>query len=253
MSFSHYLETGKLLDESVHDKNKFKAVFMAGGGGSGKGFIYNLMFKGLPVTVINTDDLFKAKLKQHGLPLKFDPEQKETYEKQMTVRVRAEHLTSLRENKWIDGMLPIILDGTGKDYEKIKGTKEKLEALGYDTAMVLVNTALDVALKRNKERHEKNPDEERAVDPAILTSAWHSVQENIGKYQKLFGEENFVIVDNTKELTPEEVSKLKLEMVRKGMKFINAPLKNHIGQANLKKLNEIGGLYLHDLDKEQQS
>ena len=60
-----------------------------------------------------------------------------------------------RDNpNYIEGRLGLIIDGTGKDFEKITRRARNLEALGYDTHMIFVNTSLDVALQRNAERPE---------------------------------------------------------------------------------------------------
>jgi hypothetical protein len=55
--------------------------------------------------------------------------------------------------------------------------------------MVFVNTSLEVAQERNKNR-------ERVLDDARLEKSWKDVQNNLGKFQNLFGG-NFRIVDNT--------------------------------------------------------
>ncbi len=252
MSFTHYLETGELLREelvaeSIHDKNKFKSVFMAGGGGSGKSFIAKLMFAGRDVPVINADNLIPPMFKKRELPLKFDPEHKELYTKQMAARGEAQKLMAKKESTWIKGMTPVIIDGTGKEYEKIKGLKDWLESIGYDTAMVFVNTTLPVALQRNKERYEKDPENERYVNPKETTKAWHEAQANIGKFQTLFGK-FFKIVDNsetTTKGTPEYKAK-ELEMTRSAINFIEAPLRNPIGNKKIAQLEKENRMNLTD-------
>jgi len=66
-----------------------------------------------------------------------------------------------------------------------------MKHIGYDVHMVFVNTSLEVALKRNQMRARKVPD-------AIVISNHKTVQQNIGKLQRLFGSSNFIIVDNNK-------------------------------------------------------
>ena len=46
----------------------------------------------------------------------------------------------------------MIIDGTGDDFKKIAAEKKELEAVGYDTYMIFVNTTLEVALQRNENR-----------------------------------------------------------------------------------------------------
>ena len=71
--------------------------------------------------------------------------------------------------------------------------------MGYDCYMVFVNTSLKVAKQRNKERTRRLPED-------ILVKSWKDVQKNLGAFQSLFGS-NFVIVDNSKFLKPEEAMK----------------------------------------------
>ncbi|MDP7365886.1 MAG: hypothetical protein QGH83_01295, partial [Candidatus Pacebacteria bacterium] len=60
----------QFLKEGVYDPNIFKAVFMAGGPGSGKSFIAGKTTGGLGLKIINSDAPFERYLKQEGLSLK---------------------------------------------------------------------------------------------------------------------------------------------------------------------------------------
>ena len=55
--------------------------------------------------------------------------------------------------------------------------------------MIFVNTSLDTAQEQNKLRERTLPEDE-------VTKMWNAVQQNIGKFQRLFGGKNFIIVDN---------------------------------------------------------
>ena len=48
----------------------------------------------------------------------------------------------------IKGRLGMVVDGTGRDYDKIKNQVAQLRQLGYDCYMIFVNTSLDVALEK---------------------------------------------------------------------------------------------------------
>ena len=89
--------------------------------------------------------------------------------------------------------------------------------------MVFVNTSLKVAKERNKERERRLPED-------ILVKSWKDVQNNLGKFQGLFGT-NFAVVDNSKFLKPEAAQK-KFGMITKKYisKFINKPVKNPKGK-----------------------
>ena len=99
----------------------------------------------------------------------------------------------------------------------------------HDTYMVFVNTSLEVALQRNKNR-------ERVLPEELVTKSWKDVQTNLGKFQNLFGG-NFRIVDNT---VYKPVSK---EVVKAAQKFMRKPVYNKIGQKwieNAKALKKAG-------------
>jgi len=127
------------------------------------------------------------------------------------------------EANFLEGRLGVIYDGTGDDYEKIKGLREKCENMGYDTYMIFVNTSLDIALGRNAAR-------ERSVAVDIVTDSWQKVQNNMGKFQNLFGKSNFIIVDNNvfNENLLSKVWKQIMGMVR-------TPVKNPIAKDWIRK------------------
>ena len=234
-----------LLIEGVYDKGILKAVFMAGGPGSGKSYVARELF-GIPKTInvsvaglktVNSDTEFEFLLKKYGFEtvgggLDIDLWPKEVFDtiaggdedsKDMTVRKKAKLLTKARKEQYTNGRLGMIIDGTGHDYAKLKREKEELEKLGYDCYMVFVNTSLEVAHKRNQERA-------RTLPKNILEKSWKDVQNNIGKFQGLFGR-NFALVDNSKFLDEKEAQK-KFGMITKKYidRFIKKPIKNIIGK-----------------------
>jgi hypothetical protein len=60
--------------------------------------------------------------------------------------------------------------------------------------MIFVNTDLDTAQARNLARA-------RTLDSEIVTELWTAVQNNIGKFQLLFGNSMY-IVDNSEDVDP---------------------------------------------------
>ena len=132
-------------------------------------------------------------------------------------------MTKARKEKYMEGRLGMIIDGTGHNYAKLSKEKKELEKLWYDCYMVFVNTSLNVAKKRNKERARRLPED-------ILVKSWKDVQNNLGKFQGLFGS-NFAVVDNSKFLKPEQAKKKFGMIVKKYIdKFIKKPIKNRIGK-----------------------
>ena len=173
------------LQEGLQDPNIFKAFFLAGGPGSGKSYVVRKTTGGTGLKVVNSDDAFEKLLKDAKLSLKMPPEEKEPRD---MVRSRAKEITKSRRDNYVEGRIGLIIDGTGRDYDKIASQSKDLRQLGYDTHMIFVNTSLDTALQRNAERA-------RSVPESIVVKSWNDVQSNIGKFSQHF-RENFVVVDN---------------------------------------------------------
>ena len=189
------------LKEGLYDPNIFKAFFLAGGPGSGKTFVTRNAFGGTGLKQINSDNAFEKGLKRAGLSLKMPDSEAESRD---MVRVRAKATTSNLQDLAIQGRLGLVIDGTGRDYDKINYQSSMLKELGYDCYMIFVNTSLEVALERNAKR-------ERTVPEYITTQSWKAVQANIGKFQNLFGMNNMIIIDNNKsdlELVTQTMNKV---------------------------------------------
>jgi predicted kinase len=236
-----------LLTEGVQDKGIFKAVFTAGGPGSGKSFIASQLF-GIPeegganigvdgLKSVNTDTEFVFLLKKYG----FDPKWLDQYpegqfDQPGGLRDLAKDLTKARKQGYMDGKLGMIIDGTGSKFQKVKKQKKELEAQGYDCYMVFVETSLEVAQQRNKERT-------RVLDPNIVKKSWETTRKNLGGYKSIF-KGNFALVNNDKFLNAKE-ARHKFGGLVKGyaQKWANSPIKNPIGQKWVKdqiKLKKVG-------------
>ncbi len=179
------MKTFQQLLEGIYDPNIFKAVFLAGGPGSGKSYVVNKVVSGLGLKVINSDEPFERYLVQAGLSMKMPDD--ETAARDVE-RLKAKRVTGARKGHAIDGRLGIIIDGTGKDYDKMVKQASRLQELGYETSMVFVNTSLSTAQMRNKKRA-------RSVPPSIVEKGWNDVQANLNKFARFFGR-NFHVADN---------------------------------------------------------
>ena len=254
-----------MIIEGVDDPGILKCVFMAGGPGSGKSFtameIFGIdkklksSFSATGLKNVNSDSAFETLLKKNGIDPKdlarIEKEDAELWNKitgsgskagfgkikvarsslvpKMSLRDRAKQLTQKQKAFYEAGRLGMIIDGTGHRYEKIAKLKKHAESLGYDCYMVFVNTSLKVAQERNQQRDRVLPDD-------LLAKSWQDVQDNLGKFQNLFGS-HFRIVDNTvyKPITRE---------VQKAVnKFVRKPVYNKIGRKwieNAKALKKAG-------------
>lgn len=187
MSIEDIIEKIREIEEGVNDPSIFKAVFLAGGPGSGKSFIVGrTALTSLGMRVVNSDPAFEKALAKAGL--KMEPDDIFSPAGQ-TARGRAKILTSKQQSLYIKGRLGLIIDGTGKDYNKISKQKSQLEKLGYETAMIFVNTNLETAIARDAKR-------KRTLGSKEVENMWSSVQNNIGKFQNIFKSKMF-IVDNS--------------------------------------------------------
>lgn len=232
----------EFINESINDKYLLKAIVIAGGTGSGKSFIADSMFKGLPVVFINSDNDFEVKMKKSGMSLKMDNSSDEDVNKRDKIRSSAKKITKIKANNWINSLLPVIVDGTGKEYEKIKDQRKVLLELGYDVSMIFVNTSLDVALERNQKR-------ERTVPVDIATDAWNGAQQNIGRFSSLFNNNNglFHIIDNSTVLDGNELVRFQKMLTKIAYKILEQPLFNNDGIKLLNDLKNNNFKYRSDL------
>ena len=173
------------LQEGVYDPNIFKAFFLAGGPGSGKSYVVRRTTGGTGLKTVNSDDAFENLLKKAGLSMKMPASEKEPRD---AVRTRAKEITAKKKANYLEGRLGLIIDGTGREADKIIRQHRALKELGYDTHMIFVNTSLDVALQRNAERA-------RSVPEPIVVKSWKDVQSNMGTFSQTF-RQGFIVVDN---------------------------------------------------------
>ena len=219
------MKTFTELQEGVYDPNIFKAIFLAGGPGSGKSYVVRRTTGGLGMKIVNSDDIYEKMLNDAGL----DTTPEDIFsDKGQEIRGKAKAVTKRMQGNFLEGRLGLIIDGTGKDYDKIAKQVAGLQKIGYETYMIFVNTSLDTAQERNKMRKRTLPEKQ-------VEEMWKGVQQNIGKFQRLFGSANMVIVDNNNagEDVFEKVWKRIAMLVRK--KVTNHLAKRWISQELAKK------------------
>jgi cytidylate kinase len=209
----------QILSEGLYDPNIFKAFFLAGGPGSGKSFVARNVFTGTGLKLVNSDIVLENSLKKAGLSLSMPDE--EQYFRDI-LRTRAKAIVDNQIDLYVKGRLGLVIDATGRDYNIISRQFSALQLLGYDCYMVFVNTSLEVALERNSKR-------ERVVPEYITKNSWQSVQNNIGRFQNLFGLTNFVVVDNSK--SEQELVTLTMNKVNSVVRrFLGTPIKSYIAK-----------------------
>ena len=211
-----------ILSEGVHDQGIFKAVFLAGGPGSGKDYVLSNTLEGQGLVEINSDKALEFLMDKKGLDKTMPATEKD---KRDIVRTRAKTITELKQRLALLGRNGLIINGTGDDYEKISRIKEKLEELGYESAMILVNTDDEISKQRNIERGQRGG---RTVPEDVRKEKWDNVQRSRPEFAKLFGQ-NYMEFDNSQDLrqAPPEVVKAKKEELLQ----LYTNIKNFISQA----------------------
>jgi predicted kinase len=183
--------------------NTPQAIFMAGPAGAGKSFIA----KSLPLSkfqVINIDDTYEELLKASGLGMNqkdFNPDELSQAAKLMG---QAQKATKEKYAKALENLNDIIIDGTGAASKPLLKKKAELEALGYETMMVMIYVSPITSLERNANR-------ERSLMPGIVLRTWRDINSNIETYEQAFGD-NLVVINNDpkdadKSFDPQEIKR----------------------------------------------
>jgi len=238
-----------MLAEGIYDQGILKAVFMAGGPGSGKSYTAKGVFGGdkdshvslgtaSGLKIVNSDPAFEKFLSDAGIDSKTLGSMDDEEFKALTdpndpnsIRSRASKVKKRQMAQFTkeDSRLGVIIDGTGDNYSKIERKKLALEELGYDTYMIFVNTTLEVAQERNAGRG-------RVLPTKLVEEIWTDVQANLGAFQRLFGNSNLQIVDNT------VYGPLEQDVLSAVRSFVTAPIKNRTGREWVnKELGQRGG------------
>lgn len=150
---------------------------------------------------------------------------------------KIQHLTQAQLIQYLNGMLPLWIDGTSARTGPTLRRKGILGSMGYDTGMIWVETSIESALDRASKR-------ERPVDPKFIKLAYDNIQQLKPFYQKQF--DPFITVKNDEgELNEKVISKL----YSKTGSFWTKPIDNPIGRENYENLLETGGKYITDLKR----
>ena len=221
-------EIRQYINEGVYDPGIFKAFFLAGGPGSGKTFVTQSAFGGSGLKLVNSDNAFEKGLKKANLSIKM-PDEEEYFRN--IIRQRAKTTTGNQLDQYVQGRLGLIIDATGRDLPLVQRQVGMLRQIGYDCYMVFVNTSLDIALERNKNRP-------RSIPEYIVQKSWNGVQANIGQFQRIFSPMKMMILDNNSS-----EKELVTKTLRDADRFIRSKLRtkpeNGIAMSWIKKELEL--------------
>lgn len=160
------------INEGKYDKNRFKAIFLAGAPASGKTEFYKAVLAGKDMKHLDSDKVMMFLIKKYG----GDPKDTSNYSKfQKDVKAKLKMMNKI----YREGGLGLVVDGTGRNAERIKKIKKELEDFGYDTAIVYVKTPIKKAMEKAKQR-------ERGVDQDFIKKVYKDLNKNIPEYQNIF-------------------------------------------------------------------
>ena len=190
----------KLINILKEIAEKPKAIFLAGPAGSGKSYTIKQLIQPDQFIVINIDDTYEELLKTAGLGMSqkdFGPEELSQAAKLMG---QAQKDTKEKYSKLSQERKNIIIDGTGAAINPVVKKKKELEALGYETFMIMIWVSPITSLERNIKR---GADGGRSLLPQIVLRTWRDVNKNIDEYRKIFGD-NFILINNNPEVPETE-------------------------------------------------
>lgn len=217
MSFDKFINENTIINESLEDRGIFKAVVMAGTPGSGKSYLINQIKSGsIEPRVVNVDR-FTEFLNIQDIASVYD---------------RSKQLTKNQLVQYFNGVLPLFIDTTGVNTERLKIRLNILDKIGYDYAMVFVNTSLETALERASQR-------ERKVDPDIIKVYYDRLQKYKNDVKGLFSF-SMEINNDKDELTNDVI----LKAFKRVSYFYDAPVENPIGQERYELMKEHHWKYL---------
>lgn len=227
------------MQEGVYDPGILKAVFLAGGPGSGKTTVINQLFgvafnsfSYAGLKPVNSDKFFEYLLKAKGISsdlTSLDPEKLKTVNVgPQSLRMKAKELTAANYLNYLNGRLGVLIDGTGGDPTMIIKQAEDLKStFGYDVSMVFVNTPLETALARNNTRARKLPQE-------VVTSSWNAAQQALSEYKTYF-KKDFVVVVNDKQVERGQALDIDPQITKMVDTFIKQSISNPIGKEWIKQ------------------
>jgi nicotinic acid mononucleotide adenylyltransferase len=143
----------------------FKALFLVGGPGSGKDFIITSLLDEVKIVELPLDKLVKAITEQTNIP-------------------ELENYPSL------------LVNGTAENMDKIVISKQVLESMGYDTAMVYVYTTDEESKARNDERIARGV---KTFSEEVRHEKYANSITNLHHYITMFNE--FNVFDNSSDFS----------------------------------------------------
>lgn len=237
MKINEVVFNAQIISEGVHDPYIFKAVALIGPPGAGKSSLAHRIFGGLPldqgdekipstrlagsgIKSINIDNFSEIMLQK--APARTGELKPGEWE-------RAWELVQKQRSNYISGRLGMVIDGTGKDFNRTREALDLLEKLGYDTMVVAVMVSLQTSLARQKQREKRQTELRgvgRKVEPEFAMTAFEKIQANLDKFKMAYGD-RFIQIDNEQDAD--------LSLAEKKIRsFLNSAPSSPVAQAWIK-------------------
>lgn len=218
------------LNEGIYDKGIFKACFMSGSAASGKSYVISKISSGsIEPRIVNSDTWTEYYMKFEKGSTEEDFDWDGFWS---TYKGRVKQLTKAQLVNYLNSMLPMWIDSTSTKSNATLRRKGILQSLGYDVAMVFVDTPVDTAIKRNKARGRTVPEE-------FLVKAYKDAQ-NLKKYYASEFRHFTEILNGEGEL----IDKVILDAYKKMSGFFTSKIENPIGKRLKEEMIENGWKYL---------
>lgn len=211
----------QFIAESINDAGIFKAVFVIGIPGSGKSYTSKSLAGRISPRIVNTDKATEFLAARDNVTIDSKKWMK-TY-KDTALRVTKSALT-----QYLNGVLPLMIDGTSNDASNLLHRMGILESLGYDVGIIYVNTSLDTAIKRVEER---NATANRTVDLDFVRAVHERTEANVEFLRSKVS--FFAEVKNDIDEYNDQVMK---KAFSKTQSFFNSEISNPIGRRLLEKM-----------------
>ena len=163
-------------------KPKRKVIFLAGSAGSGKSnVIKQLGLEDQGFKIVNQDISLEWLVKNSGLPTDMNDFTSEQLSKWGSLQWEARDIAKRKSIKFRGNGDGVIIDGTGASTVSLFTQMQKYKDAGYDVQMIFVDSSLETALERNKNRKE------RSLKDFIVERNWKAVQKNKKAFEEEFG------------------------------------------------------------------
>ena len=218
----------QFINESINDKGSLKAIFVVGIPGAGKSYTVSKLGGSQGPKIVNTDKAVEYLSKKKQLEVN-----NQTWD---FFKDDANRITKSTLYFYLNGMLPLFIDGTSNDASRIMHRIGILESIGYDVGMVYVKVDLETSIKRALERGQKIG---RHVDVNFIKKNEQINSDNVSFMKskvKFFHE-----IDNSEMLLTDEVIQ---KAYKKTQAFFDGKIENPVGTRTIEKLKSTGEKYL---------